>query len=197
MERCQTPSHSPILKERRDEIVPEEKKIFVSIYAKIYTDSFSDEMVNRTATGKEIYDFLMKDAGQSFDEHRHLIQGDCNLWYLGCNEKFGCLRVKDKIMEWDFGESSFDRVESFISLIYLDGAFTDEQYRILLEKIKEGRLIDNMYDIPKYLAAKREGKSWVKTEEALRFRDDMKRFVAKVKEHLKQENFLFLDPTTY
>jgi len=33
--------------------------------------------------------------------------------------------------------------------------------------------------------------------EALRFRDEVKRFVARVKEHLKQEDFLFLDPTTY
>jgi hypothetical protein len=151
-------------------------------------------MVNRTATGTEIFNFLMKDAGQSFDGEGHLIPGDCNLWYLGCNEKFGCLRVKDKILEWDFGESSFDRVESFISLIYLEGVFTDEQYEILLEKIKEGRLIDNMYDISKYLATKREGKPWAKTEEALRFRDEMKRFVAKVKEHLKNEDFLFIDP---
>jgi hypothetical protein len=170
-----------------------EKQIFVSIYAKIYTDSFSNEMVNRTATGTEIFDFLMKDAGQSFDGEGHLIPGDCNLWYLGCNEKFGCLRVKDKILEWDFGESSFDRVESFVSLLYLGGVFTDEQYEILLEKIKEGRLIDNMYDISKYLVAKREGKPWAKTEEASRFRDEMKRFVAKVKEHLKNEDFIFLD----
>ena len=175
----------------------EEKQIFVSIYCKVFTDSFSDEMVNRMATGTEIFNFLMKDAGLSFDEEDHLIPGDCNLWYLGCNEKFGCLRVKDRIMEWDFGESSFDRVESFISLIYLEGVFTEEQYQILMEKIKEGRQVDNMYDIPKYLIAKREGKPWIKTEEALRFRDEIKRFVAKVKEHLKQEDFLFLDPTAY
>ena len=171
----------------------EDKQIFVSIYGKIYADSFSKEMINRMATGTEIFNFLMKDAEMSFDEKGHLIPGDCNLWYLGCNEKFGCLRVKDKIMEWDFGESSFDRVESFISLIYMEGLFTDEQYRILLEKIKEGREVDNMYDIPKYLAAKREGTPWVKTERALRFRDEMKRFVAKVKEHLKNEDFIFLD----
>jgi hypothetical protein len=174
--------------------VPEEKKIFVSIYCKIFTDSFSEEKVNRMATGVEIFNFLMKDAGQSYDEEGHLIPGDCNLWYLGCNEKFGCLRVKDKIMEWDFGESSFDRVESFISLVYLDGVFTDEQYRILLEKIKEGRQVDNMYDISNYLIAKREGKPWMKTEEALRFRAEMKRFVTRVKEHLQAEGFMFIDP---
>jgi len=174
--------------------VTDEKKVFVNIYSKIYTDNFSDEMVNRMATGKEIFDFLMKDARLSFDEEDHLIPGDLNLWYLGCNEKFGCLRVKDRIMEWDFGESSFDRVESFISLIYLEGVFTDEQYQALMEKIKEGRQVDNMYDIPKYLLSKKKGVSWVKTEEADKFRDDMKRFVAKVKEHLKHEDFIFIDP---
>ena len=173
--------------------MPDEKKVFVLIYCKIYTDSFSDEMLNRMATGSEIFDFLMKDANQCFDENRELIPGDLNLWYLGCNEKFGCLRVKDKILDWDFGESSFDRVESFVSLLYLEGVFTDEQYRILMGKIEEGRLVDNMYDIPKYLLSKREGKSWEKTEEASRFRDDIKRFVAKVREHLKHENFLFID----
>ena len=59
--------------------VPEEKQIFVSIYAKIYTDSFSEEMINRMATGTEIFNFLMKDAEMSFDEKGHLIPGDCNL----------------------------------------------------------------------------------------------------------------------
>ena len=173
--------------------MPDEKKVFVLIYCKIYTDSFSDEMLNRMATGSEIFDFLMKDANQCFDENRELIPGDLNLWYLGCNEKFGCLRVKDKILDWDFGESSFDRVESFLSQLYLEGVFTDEQYRILMDKTKEGRLVDNMYDIAKYLLSKREGKPWEKTEEASRFRDDIKRFVAKVREHLKHENFLFID----
>ena len=173
--------------------MPDEKRIFVSIYCKIYTDSFSDEMVNRTATGKEIFNFLIKDANQSFDDNGRLIPGDLNLWYLGCNEKFGCLRVKDKILDWDFGESSFDRVESFVSQLYLEGVLTDEQYQILLDKTKEGRLVDNMYDISKYLLSKKEGKIWQKTEEASRFRDDIKRFVAKVREHLKHEDFLFVD----
>jgi hypothetical protein len=168
--------------------VPGEKKVFVTIYCKIYTDSFSNEMVNRLATGTEIFNFLMKDAGLSFDEEDHLIPGDINLWYLGC---------KDRIMEWDFGESSFDRVKSFIILIYLEGVFTEEQYLILMEKINEGRQVDNMYNLPKYLIVKREGKPWVKTEDGLRFRDEMKSFVGRVKEHLKQEDFLFLDHTAY
>ena len=41
----------------------EPKKVFVSIYCKIYTDCFSLNMFNRMATGQEIYDFLMRDAG--------------------------------------------------------------------------------------------------------------------------------------
>ena len=30
----------------------EDKKVFVSIFCKIYTDNFSEEMVNRKATGR-------------------------------------------------------------------------------------------------------------------------------------------------
>ncbi len=100
------------------------KRVFVSIYCKIFTDSFSNEMISRIASGDEIYSFLMKDAGQSYDENRELIPGDLNLWYLGCNEKFGCLIYRDLVFSWDFGESSFDRVESFLYLIYSDGVFT-------------------------------------------------------------------------
>ena len=65
----------------------EEKKVFVSIYCKVFNDSFSDEMLNRMATGKEIFDFLMKDAGLSTAEYGELIPGDCNLWYLGAMKK--------------------------------------------------------------------------------------------------------------
>ena len=47
--------------------MPGEKKVFVSIYCKIFTDSFSDEMINRMATGDgDLFDFLMKDAGLKF-----------------------------------------------------------------------------------------------------------------------------------
>ena len=172
----------------------DEKKVFVSIYCAIFNDSFSDEMLNRMATGKEIYDFLMKDAGLSTAEYGELIPGDCNLWYLGCNEQFGCLRYKDHIFSWDFGESSFDRVESFIFLLYFDKVFTKEQYETLMTKIQEGRIIDSMYDIPKYLKTKRDGKSWTKTKEALEFRLRIKRFAARVHQHLQNEDFIFTDP---
>ena len=69
--------------------MPVYKKVFTSVYCKIYTDNFSEEMVDQMAASNEIYEFLMKDAGQCFDESGDLIPGDCNIWYLGCNEKFG------------------------------------------------------------------------------------------------------------
>jgi hypothetical protein len=174
--------------------VPDEKKVFINIYCKIYTDNFSDEMVNRKATGKEIYNFLTKDAGLSVDENGELIPGDCNIWYLGCNDKFGCLRYKDTFLSWDFGESSFAIVEAFITLIYIDKVFTQEEYQVLMEKSKEGRLFDNMYDIPRYLKAKCEGRPWAKTKEAREFRLKAMRFAARVNDHLQKENFLFVDP---
>jgi len=174
--------------------VPNEKKVFVSIYCKIFDDSFSDEMLNRVATGKEIYDFFIKDAGLSVDKNGKLIPGDCNLWYLGCNEKFGCLRYKDHIFSWEFGDSSFDRVKSFIFMLYFEKVFTEEQYEMLMTKILEGRTIDNMYDIPKYLKAKREDKSWTRTKEAIEFRLRIKRFAARVHQHLQNEDFIFTDP---
>ena len=153
-------------------------KVFVSIYCKIYTDSFSNEMFNRMATGQEIYDFLMKDAQHCYDNDGNLIPGDCNLWYLGCNEKFGELRYGVKVLSWNFGESSFDRVEQFVSMIYRDGHFTEQQFQMLMGKINEGRLIDNMYDIRDYLICRREGRSWSKTKQAFEFRNHMKEFVA-------------------
>ena len=157
-----------------------EKKVFVSIYCKIYTDTFSDEMVNWMATGQEIYDFLMRDARQCYDDEEKVIPGDCNLWYLGCNQKFGHFRYENNISIWGFGESSFDRVEAFVSLMYRDGLFTEEHYQTLMDKIKEGRRIDNMYDIRDYLICKREGRSWSRTKGASEFREEMKRLVAKV-----------------
>jgi len=174
--------------------VSNEKKVLVSIYCKIFNNSFSDEMLNRNATGKEIFDFLMKDAGLSIDENGELIPGDCNLWYLGCTDKFGVLRYKDHTFFWDFGESSFAIVEAFITLIYIDRVFSQEQYQALMEKSKEGILFDNMYDIPKYLKVKMEGKPWAKAKEAREFRLKAKRFAVRVNDHLQREDILFVDP---
>jgi hypothetical protein len=173
--------------------MPDEKKVFVSIYCKLPDDAFSREMVNQMATGKEIYDFLMKDAGFAHDENGEIIPGDCNLWYLGSNEQYGCLQFKDFIDSWEVGDSSFDRVEAFVSRIYLGGVFSDDQYRNLMAKCHEGRKIDNIHDIPPYLEAKKKGKPWIKTKEALHFRERIRRFALRVHQHLQREDLVFND----
>ncbi len=176
----------------------EPRKVYVSIYCKLPNDSFSQDMVNRMATGQEIYEFLMRDAGMCEDENNEKIPGDCNLWYLGCNEKFGCLKYQDKTLSWDFGESSFARVTTFIGILYKDGIFTGEQFRNLFDKILEGRQIDCVYDIKGYLIAKREGKPWTKTKRAKAFRTDIKAFVARVEKHFQDEGFLlYTSPTVH
>ena len=124
-------------------------KVYVSLYAKIYTENFSDEMINRYATGEEIYQFLLKDAQCCLP-----LRGDHNLWYLGCNEKFGSIIYRNRFWQWSFGESSFDYVEQFVNAVYQDGLFTERQYQRLLKKIEEGREIGDMYKIADYLAGK-------------------------------------------
>ena len=126
-----------------------DKRAYVSIYCKIYTNNFSDEMIDRYATGKEIYNFLLKDANCCLP-----IKGDYNLWYLGSNEKFGDIIYNDRVWHWGWGESSFDTVQEFIEAIYKDGLFTKGQYLKLLAKIEEGRTIGDMYQITDYLSGK-------------------------------------------
>ena len=67
------------------------RRASVSIYCKIYTENFSQAMIDRYATGKEIYNFLLRDAKCSLP-----LRGDCNLWYLGCNEKFGSIIYRNR-----------------------------------------------------------------------------------------------------
>jgi len=165
------------------------KKVYVDIYCKIYTDSFSDEMFNRKATGQEIYEFLMKDSQHCLDDNGKIIPGDCNLWYLGCNEKFGELVVEDNVWKWSFGESSFDNVEAFVSMLCEKDLISKLLYHALMNKIAKGRLINNMYDIKDYLICKREGRLWSKTENALRFRDEMKRFVTDVEAYFQNRRY--------
>jgi hypothetical protein len=168
-----------------------DKKVFVSIYCKIYTDNFSDQMIDQKATGKEIYEFLIKDAGQCFYELGHPISGDCNMWYLGCNEKFGHLQLDDKVWQWSFGESSFDNVEEFVSTLYSKKIITDIQFQNLLAKIDEGRQIDNMYLIRDYLICKRDGLQWVKRSDALEFRNTMKQMIGDVKKSFQKRGYRF------
>jgi hypothetical protein len=167
------------------------KKVFFSIYCKIYTDNFSEEMVNREATGQEIYEFLMRDAGQCFDESGNLILGDCNIWYLGCNEKLGHLALEYDLWSWNIGESSFDKVQAFVSMLFKKGLVSMQQYQTLMDKIAEGRLIDNMYDIGKYLISKQDGTTWNKKQDTGKFRDDIKRMVGGVEKSFKDNGYQF------
>lgn len=128
-------------------------KAYVSLYAKIYTENFPDEMIGVEATGEEIYRFLLRDAKCCLP-----LRGDINLWYLGCNEKFGSIVYRNRFWKWSFGEASFDYVEQFVNAVYQDGLFTERQYRRLMKKIEEGREIGDMYKIADYLANKRKPK---------------------------------------
>jgi len=168
-----------------------DQKIFVSIYAKIYNDSFSWDMNDRLATGTEIYDFLMEDACHCFSEEGQMIPGDHNLWYLGASEKFGWLIVEDKVWSWDIGESSFDNVHAFVVELFNMGIFTRQQYLVLLTKISEGRQIDNMYSIGEYLIGKRGGKTWTKDPNAGNFRQEIKRMTRDVEDSFRRNGYRF------
>ena len=169
----------------------EDRKVFVSIFCKIYTDNFSEKMVNRLTTGRETYEFLMKDAGQCFDESSNSIPGDCNLWYLGCNEKFGHLALDNNLWSWGFGESSFDKVQAFVSMLFKKGLVSMQQYQTLMDKIAVGRQIDNMYDIKDYLICKKEGRSWVKRPGAENFRSDLKQRLLEVERSFRDSDYQF------
>ena len=171
--------------------MPMNKKVFVSIYCKIYTDNFNENMVNRLATGDEIYEFLMKDAGQCSDESGHPIPGDCNIWYLGCNEKFGHLQLERMIWQWSFGGSSFDKVEAFVSMFYQKKLITGFQFHTLMGKIDEGRQIDNMYHIRNYLICRRDGIAWNKMQDAGKFRDEIKQMIGDVETSFQKQGYHF------
>ena len=128
-----------------------ERRAFVSIYFKILAETFSTEMICREATGTEIYEFLMRDAGLYIDEDTGPLTGDANIWYLGTNEKRGNLIYQNKCWSWGNRDASFEIVKEFLQAIYDDGLFTEEQYQNLMAKIEEGRQIKDMYAIGNHL----------------------------------------------
>ena len=168
-----------------------DRKVFTSIYAKIYLDTFDEKMSDRLTTGTGIYDFLMEDANLCVGEDGQIIPGDCNLWYLGCNEKFGFMVLEDAIWTWDPGESSFDIPLAYVIELKTLGIITNEQFQILIDKIAEGQSVDNMYDIADYLLCKRDGKPWSKTEDATTFRDDIKRMIGDVGKSFRDNGYQF------
>jgi len=150
------------------------KTFYVSIYCDVFDDSFGREMVDRIVNGEEVFAFLVRDSSNAVNQHGVHIAGGYNIWYLGCCEKSGHLVFYDHTISWGIGESSFDKVEEFVRLIYLNGHCNDRQFKILMDIIKEGRKVDCIYDIPRYLVNRRRGHTWTKTPEAVTFRNQMK-----------------------
>ena len=157
------------------------EKVFVSFFCELAPGRFSDEMVGKMATGAEIYAFLMKDAGQCHDNTGNIIPGDSAIWYLGCNEKCGCLVYENNVSSWGVNESSFKRVRLFIDMMHEDGLFTDEQYYNLIKKIKEGSHIGKMKNIKTYL---------IKNKRRARLRERIKTMVLKTGAQLEGKSAL-------
>jgi hypothetical protein len=166
-----------------------DKRVFVSIYCKIYANSFSESMINVYASGTEIYGFLLKSAGVCFDPDGFPLPGDCNLWYLGCCEKFGHMVLGDDVWNWSHGQSSFDTVEAFALKLHEIGLSTEEQHQTLMAKIEEGRQFDCMFQIWKYLDAKDRGLPWVKEPDPDSYREYIKSTVTGVKESLEKKGY--------
>ena len=166
-----------------------DRKVFTSIYAKIYLDTFGEGMADRLATGAEIYEFLMQDANLCVGEDGRIIPGDINLWYLGCNEKFGFMVLEDAIWTWDPGESSFDIPLAYVIELNTLGVITNDQFQILVDQIDEGRLIDNMYDIGKYLLCKQLDNTWNRKPDAGKFRDDIKHMMGGVEKSFRDNGY--------
>jgi hypothetical protein len=168
------------------------QKFNVCIYCKIYTDSF--EILDGEVTGDDLYNYLTRDSGHAFNEGIQQ-QGDPNIWYLGCNEKFGEILYKNTFYkEWGHGESSFDNVEAFVEAVNDDGFFTVHQYQYLIMLIEEGREIDCMYDFGKYLDAKSNGMPWKLTETAKMFRGNFKKQIESVKKHFENKGYRIINP---
>ena len=178
---------------RKEKLMPDLKKVSVCIYCLIHPIGFSKEILSKQATGQEIYDFLMKDACLIKEEGKEnqIIPGDLNLWYLGSTGYPGFLRYQYAILDWDFGGSSFERVQTFVAMLYLDSLITDEQYETLMFKIEEGKEFDCIYDLKDYLISKREGKQWVMTNQSETFRVEMKKYVIRIRDYFDNQGLIF------
>ena len=143
----------------------DQMKVTVSIYCKIFTDSYP--VLEGEVTGDQIVNHLLSDCGGVWEEDdspegAHQIPGDPCIWYLGTNEKRGevSLTIAKNTWEWKwgYGGANFKRVIKFIDILRSHQVITRAQYRQLKEAIEVGKTIGDMYEIRNYLKRKREGK---------------------------------------
>jgi hypothetical protein len=144
------------------------QRAFVRMYCKIFDDVFPDNGFTdgRMATGDEIYSFLSKSLNLTIDpETNEALPGDACIWYIATNEKFGVLSVNEVMMEWGFGESSWDRVLVFLRELNDRFILDVHQYVSLLMLVEEGmRSFDDCFEIASYLKAKRDKQPWTKKQ---------------------------------
>jgi hypothetical protein len=142
-----------------------EMKVTVSIYCKIFTDSYP--VLEGEVTGDQIVNHLLSDCGCVWEEDdspegAHQIPGDPCIWYLGTNEKRGeiSLTIGEtlSLWEWRSGGADFRNVIEFIETLRMHEVITPAQSKQLEEAIKVGKTIGDMYEIGNYLKRKREGK---------------------------------------
>jgi len=166
-------------------------KAFCRIYCKIYCDEFPDDGFNegKLATGDEIYEFLSQQLGYATEpETEEIIPGDYALWYLATNEKFGVLGINEMISEWSFGESSWDRVLGFLHLLNNKAIITVAQYVHLISLVQEGmNSFDDMYEIPNYLKAKRDGLPWIKKQTDTK--ENIKQIIGTLKQSMEAQGY--------
>jgi len=173
----------------------------VQIYCKIYAESFPVfEKHEKQSTGQDIMDFLLDDGGCAFSDDQEdsmidpdPIPGDLNLWYLATNEKHGILNINGEEKSWGWGKSSWENVIWFVDKLYKMEVFSNDQYQTIMEKIDEGKSnFSFMYDIAKYLEAKRDGKPW--SHPGTKGREESQKFFNNVKQTLENGGYKLTCP---
>ena len=175
----------------------EQTRAFISMYCKIGCDDFPSDFIDgQDASGDQVYQFLIQDVGYAIDlETEESIPGAAAIWYLGCNEKGGCVGIDEMISEWSFGESNWDRVLAFLHLLNEKCIITVPQYVHLISLVEEGmRNFDDMYDIPDYLKAKINGTPWQKRKTDTK--ENMKRMIGSVVNAFQNEGYEIQIPFT-
>jgi hypothetical protein len=146
----------------------EKKKVEVFIGCKIGTENYP--YFEGEVAGDQIVEHLLSDCAYAWKpndeaEGGHFVPGDLCIWYLGLNEKFGELYIKDGDLEWrwkwGFGESNFEYVTKFVKRLLTQEVITKEQCRKLMDAIEIGKTIGDMYEIPDYLETVSAGKRWI------------------------------------